>query len=359
MKKVGKKKWIVAAAVLVALAAAVIAGMYTGGVEAEAVEADIGLVQKLIKETGTIESDNTIIVASNFSGEIKGVMAAEGDSVSEGELLITGDESVAQLDLKSLRAQLSGLEVSHARARDMAQKNKTLYEQGALSREAYDGAVAAERELAAQVSSLRYSIESYAKASGSSGVASPIKGTITEVYVQKGQYTTVGASLFEIADLDDLYVKVNLVAEDADLIREGDKVLIYGREREAPPMGDSTIRRVHLKVREELSGLGLLQRRVTVEIHGNPDLDFRLGSEVDLAIIAEEKANVLRVPAEAVFRMDGNSFVFIAEGGKAHLRQVETGLEGDDHIEINSGLAEGESVILSPGNDIEDGVKLK
>ncbi|MGI6734009.1 MAG: efflux RND transporter periplasmic adaptor subunit [Anaerovoracaceae bacterium] len=359
MKKGNKKKWILIGGLLIALIAVYGLTVYTGGVEADTTEVEKGPIRKLIKETGTVESDNTVIVASNFSGEIKSVIVSEGDTVNEGELLLTGDESVAQLDLKSLRAQLSGLEASHARAKETVANNKILYEQGALSRQEYDAAITAERELAAQISSLRYSIESFAKAAGVSGVTAPIRGTITEVYAKEGEFTTVGAGLFEITDLDSLYIKVNLIAEDADLVKEGNEVLVYSEGPGGLPAAGSSVRRVHLKAKEALSGLGILQKRVAVEVRMDPTLNLRLGSDVDVEIVVEEKENVLRVPDSAVFKMDGNRYAFVAEKGKARLRQVETGLEGDGYVEILSGLSEGETVILSPNNNIEEGTKLK
>lgn len=163
MKKGKTRKWIIGIAVVLVIIAVAIGTIYTGGIEAELAAADQGEVMRLIKETGSVESGNTIVVASNFSGEIRGVVVSEGDSVKAGDLLLTGDEGAAQLDLKSLRAELSGLEVTHRRAVEAVKKNKTLYDQDALSREDYDAAVAMEKQLAAQVSALRYSIESFAK----------------------------------------------------------------------------------------------------------------------------------------------------------------------------------------------------
>ena len=96
MKKGNKKKWILIGGLLIALIAVYGLTVYTGGVEAIR-RGGKGPIRKLIKETGTVESDNTVIVASNFSGEIKSVIVSEGDTVNEGELLLTGDESVAQL----------------------------------------------------------------------------------------------------------------------------------------------------------------------------------------------------------------------------------------------------------------------
>lgn len=359
MKKGKTRKWIIGIAVVLVIIAVAMGTIYTGGIEAELAAADQGEVMRLIKETGSVESGNTIVVASNFSGEIRGVVVSEGDSVKAGDLLLTGDEGAAQLDLKSLRAELSGLEVTHRRAVEAVKKNKTLYDQDALSREDYDAAVAMEKQLAAQVSALRYSIESFAKTSGASGVTAPIDGTITEVYAKEGEYAVVGSGLFEISDLEDLYIEVNLIAEDADKVEAGDQVLVYTGDSGGLPATGSNVRRIHIKAREELSGLGIMQKRVKVEIQTDSGISLRLGSDVDIEIVIDQKKNVLRVPENAVFQQDGNHYVFVAESGKARLRQVETGLEGDDYIEIISGLSRGEEVVRSPGNEIENGVRLK
>lgn len=359
MKKCRKKKWIVAMVIIVALIATYLVTVFSGGVEADTIAAEKGFVRKLVKESGTVESDNSIIISSAFTGEVKGLAVSAGDLVSSGWLLLSGDKSVAQLDLKSLRAQLAGLEISYSRAKELAGRNKNLYDQGVISKEEYDSALASEKELEAQVSSLRYSIESYAKASATSGVTSPIKGTVTDVFVKEGEYVTVGAPLFAIADLDNLFLMANLIAEDADMVEAGDKVLIYTKNGGGIPIGGSSVRHIHLKAKEEVSGLGIIQKRVAVEIEMSPEISPRLGSDVDLGIIIEEKEDVIRVPLSSVFRIDGDSYVYVAEEGRAMLRQVEKGLEGDEHIEIAWGLAEGEVIILSPGNEIEDGTRLK
>ncbi len=359
MKKGNIKKWIALGCAVLVIAAAYASFLYTGGVEADIVTAEKGTIRKVIKETGTVVSDAVITVSADFSGEIKGILVGEGDQVKEGDLLLTGDESAALLDLKSLQAQLSGLLVSHARAKETAARSKTLYEQGALSREEYDASLAAEKEMAAQVSSLRYSIESFAKTSGASGVTAPRGGTVTEVYVKEGEYTSVGAGLLEISNLDTLYIEAGLVSEDADLVREGNRVSVYGADAGGLPAMGSSVRRVHLKAREVMSGLGILQKRVMVEIATDPALKLRLGSDVDIEIVVAEKDNVLCVPKDAVFEMDHEQYVFVSEEGKARIRQVETGLEGDDFIEITFGLQEGDRVLSSPGNEIEDGVRLK
>ena len=108
-----------------------------------------------------------------------------------------------------------------------------------------------------------------------------------------------------------------------------------------------------------MSDLGVSQKRVTVEVSFGTVEPIRLGSDVDVAITVDRKADILRVPDLAIFEKAKKDYVYVIEGGKAVLREVKTGLEGEDYTEIVSGLSEGDAVIVSPGDDISDGVKVK
>ena len=101
-----------------------------------------------------------ILLSENLAKTLKAEM---GDLIrfrsllTEKEDVEIPDAGVVKLslgmNLKCMRAQLSGLEASYAMAKETVSKNKILYEQGVLSRQEYDRAVTAERELAAQISS--------------------------------------------------------------------------------------------------------------------------------------------------------------------------------------------------------------
>jgi HlyD family secretion protein len=285
-------------------------------------------------------------------------MVEEGDSVEAGDLLMTNGGTSAVLDLKSRQAELSGLQAQYGQARDLAQKNKALYDQGALSYQEYNAADTAAKQLAAQIAALKYSIDSYAESTGAEGVTAPVGGVLTGVFVKEGESVSAGDPLFEISDLDGLYVKPDFLAEDANLIRERDPVRIFNEDANFNDEG-GTVKKIFLKAEDKMSDLGVNQRRVTVEISFGSASTLRLGSNVDVEIAVEKKEKVLRVPDLAVFEKDHKNCVYVIEGGKAVLRRLETGLEGEDFIEVISGLSEGERVIVSPGEDVEDGIRVK
>jgi len=358
MKLLKGKKWIVIAAALVLVIAAAAYSAVNGGIVVEAEAVGKGEVSKILKETGTVESKSSVTITAKNSGEVRGLKVEEGDRVKAGDVLLASGGTSASLDIKSQQAELAGLQAQYSQARELANKNKSLYDQGALSYQEYQASETAADQLAAQISSLRYAIESYSESSGAGGVNAPIDGVVTGVYVKEGESVVAGAPLFEISNLDDVYVKTDFIAEDANLIHTGDAVRIYNEDAGFSD-DKGKVRKVFLKAEDKMSDLGVSQKRVTVEIDFGAPAAVRLGSDVDVEITVEKRDHVLRVPELAVFEKEKKNYVYVIDGGKAVLREVETGLEGKDYKEVVSGLSEGDIVIVSPHDDVEDGVRVK
>jgi len=352
-----KIKWLVVIAVVV-LAVASAAVFLNTGIYVKAETVDQGEVKKILRESGSVESVRSVIVTARNSGEIKNLLVEEGQTVKSGDLMISSDGTSTKLDIKSLQAELSGLRAQYNRAQDLAAKNKALYEQGAMSYSEYSASETAAKQLAAQISSLQYSIESYAVSSGATGINAPTDGVITGVYVKEGEFVVAGSSLFEISDLNEIHVVSDFIAEDADHISVGDMARIYNEDAGFSDE-NGMVKKVHLKAENKISDLGVNQKRVTVEISFGTDKQVRLGSNMNVDIIVEKKENVLRISDLAIFEKAKKNCVYIIEEGKAVLREIETGLEGEDYIEVISGLSEGDTVILSPSDEISDGVKVK
>jgi HlyD family secretion protein len=63
-------------------------------------------------------------------------------------------------------------------------------------------------------------------------------------------------------------------------------------------------------------------------------------------VVVHAAEDVVLVPAGALFREGRNWAVFVAEDGRARLRQVEIGANDGRLAEVGSGLSEGEHVIV-------------
>lgn len=87
------------------------------------------------------------------------------------------------------------------------------------------------------------------------------------------------------------------------------------------------------------------------------DQDGRLrpGMFAEVKITSREQPKAVLIPKEAVVDRAGKSVVFVVVDGKAALREVKTGLSDDQQVEVTSGVAAGESVVVAGQASLNDG----
>jgi HlyD family secretion protein len=349
-----KKKIVTIAAILIA---AVAAGAYiwsgSGAIPADTAVAVRGAVAETIEETGVVASRQVSVVLAKSNYDITSVLCETGDLVEAGATLMTTDIAAGDSDVKSLEAQASGLEAQLTQARQNVSRLWALYENGAVSRNEYDTAETLEKELSAQLQALRYTIRSMRENALTNRVEAPRAGVVTELFVSEGDTAVMGAPLVEIADMGDLYIRASLQADDAAKLRVGDRVILSDR-----PGATGRVEKISPKAREEVSELGIVQKRVDAEISADDWEGFVLGADVDIEIVIDEREDAVTVPRKAVFSLDGADFVYVTQEDRAALRQVEPGLKGADVYEIRANLEEGERVIVSPDGAIADGSRI-
>ena len=77
------------------------------------------------------------------------------------------------------------------------------------------------------------------------------------------------------------------------------------------------------------------------------DVNIGVGASGTLQFTVDKREQVLTVPIRAVHQAGGKSYVYVlGEGNMREVKWIETGLYGDINVEVISGLAEGEKVIL-------------
>ncbi|MDR2089439.1 MAG: efflux RND transporter periplasmic adaptor subunit [Clostridiales Family XIII bacterium] len=353
MKKGRKKILLIAVALLAALAAGAYGYTRSGAIPADTAVAARGAVAETIEETGVVASRRVNVVLAKGNYDILSVRCETGDAVEAGATLLIMDVAAADSDVKSLEAQAAGLEAQLAQARLNVSRLWALYESGAVSRSDCDTAETAEKELSSRLEALRHTIRGARDNAPENRVEAPRSGVVTELFVSEGDTAVMGAPLVEVSDMSELYIRAGLLADDAAKVRVGDAVLLTDLPGRA-----ARVTKIFPKVREEISELGIAQKRVDVEISADDQEGFVLGGDVELEIVIDERNGVITVPRKAVFSLNGEDFVYAVHEGRAALRRVEVGLKGKDLYEIGANLEEGERVIVSPDGALEDGSRV-
>jgi HlyD family secretion protein len=112
----------------------------------------------------------------------------------------------------------------------------------------------------------------------------------------------------------------------------------------------------------KVSALGVEEQRVYVLVDPaapgawSPLSD---GYAADGRIVVAERPDALRVPAGALFRVDGSWAVYRLDGGRARLRKVGIGDAAGTAVEVLEGLVEGDRLLVHPGDKVREGARVR
>ena len=84
--------------------------------------------------------------------------------------------------------------------------------------------------------------------------------------------------------------------------------------------------------------------RITLE-NIPPDLELEVGDVIRIEVILEQKDNVLWLPPQAIRTFDNRRFAVIQDGETQRRVDVKVGIEGEERVEIEEGLTEGQIVV--------------
>ncbi|HHV93429.1 MAG TPA: efflux RND transporter periplasmic adaptor subunit [Firmicutes bacterium] len=169
-------------------------------------------------------------------------------------------------------------------------------------------------------------------------IKAPISGVVNQVNVQIGDMAGAGMPVVHLVDIDKVKLNLQVSEREVVLLRQGQEVLVT---LDVQP--DLELRGRISSVAPAASQTGLFSAAVELN---NPDGRVKPGMYGTAHVIVREVEEVLAVPERAVFTADGRSAVYVVKDDTAHLVPVEVGMRSDGFVEIKSGLAAGDEVIV-------------
>jgi len=189
-------------------------------------------------------------------------------------------------------------------------------------------------------------------------IKAPVSGPILEKYVEDRRVLVEGQQLLRIGDMDSIEIECDVLSEEISAVAPGNKVLIQGKALMGKTI-EGAVKRIYPSGFMKISALGVEQQRVKTLIDfDSPAAQLRPGVSVDVRIVTQESPGALAVPDRAVFREGDGWSVFVVEGGRARLRNVEVGVRNEDWAEIKNGLSVNDTVVSELTNDVTDGIRV-
>ena len=311
-------------------------------------------VEERVAAPGQILAQQRADVAAQVPGEITAIVVDEGQTVAEGAVVIEIDPDRRALDLDRARARLSEAASGLLEAQRQRGRMGVLAKRDVASRAQLEQADSGLEAARARVQAAQADLGAAERATADSRVAARFAGVVGRRFVSRGEFVQPGQKLFELVSLDPVEVELSLPESDASRLALGLPLDVTV----APYPGEvfhATVSMVSPVVDERTRTL-----RVKALLP-NPDGRLRPGlfARADLGIA--KRTGVLLVPEEAVLQRADGAVVFrtSADGARAERRLVQLGRIKGGQVEIASGLAAGDTVVVRGHSGLVDGAAIQ
>jgi len=392
-----KKRTIIIAAVVVvaglAVAAFVLRARSDKPLEVQTSEASRQKVVQKANATGKVQPKTQVKISADVSARIMRLGVKEGDRVEQGQFLVELDREAylaaverAQANVRSAEANarlvregMLQAEREFNRAKEIVKRKLDSQARLDATEAAFKVEVARYEAAVGNVTEARAAQKQSQDSLSKTAIYAPMAGVITELRREQGEIA-IGSQFQEdiimmVSDLSGMEVQLDVDENDIVTVTLGDLA-----EIEVDALPGRTLTGTVYEIGNSAKAQGVegqaesqnqkTEFLVKVAIT-DPPAELRPGMTASADIITDTKASTLSVPiqcvtvrtleqlkagkegkegedAAAAFKADDDGFVqlvFVLVDDKVVARQVETGIQGENLIEIVSGLEEGATVI--------------
>lgn len=298
--------------------------------------------------TGTVEAKLSTDLGFQVLGRIVSRNINVGDVVHKGQELAKLDATALQLAVTKAEADLASSRAKLDLARVNEQRQSTLLQTNATTKERVEEAVQSRAASEASVLQLEADLTKAQEQLGYATLIAQTDGVVSSLAAEVGQVVAAGQTVATIARLDAKDAVIDIPESYGDLTRIGSTFLVSlqadpeikvkGQVREAAPQADAATR----------------TRRTKIALETAPE-SYRLGSTVTATPMEEIKA-ALWLPSRAVGEKDGATFVWVIDpqGKKVVRRLVGIQPSATGGVNVTQGLQEGERVVTAGVNSLTD-----
>lgn len=370
---------------------------YPKPVAVDVAEIRTGRFERRIEEDGRTRLRERFVVSAPVAGRLARVTLREGDEVQQGQVVATlwpvtpallderrlaeQREQVAAAEAGVQRAQagVAKAEAALAQAEAELRRNEALAARGFISANQVDSVRLAaqlrQRELESareernaarhQLAQLRIALRQSGGREAAAGrplpVRSPASGKVLRLRQQSEAVLAAGTPLLEVGDPGSMEVLVDLLTEDAAQVRPGAMATLANWG--GPEGLQARVRLVEPSAFTKVSALGVEEQRVNVllDIVSPPERWQALGDnyKVDVSLPVQSAEDATMVPVGCLFPRGSRSALFVFDGGRARLQEVELVARNGQDAWIRSPLEPGARVIAYPPATLQDGDRVR
>ena len=285
------------------------------------------LVQSLAI-AGPLRASNSAFVKARVAGELQGLVLREGDRVSAGQVVARIDATESQARVRQAQQQAEAARAQVDIARRSFDNNRSLVEQGFISKTALDTSAASLAAAEASFRAAQAGADLANKALEDTVLRAPMAGVVAQRLAQPGERLAVDTRILEIVDLSRLELEASLSPADSLLVQPGQEAVL-SIEGASQTLSAKVLRVNPSAVAGSRAVLAYLA------VQSNPGLRQGLFVQGRLSV---GTLQVLAIPLAAVRTDKPLPYVLLIQDGAVVHQTVELGARGEQADQTMVGI---------------------
>lgn len=284
---------------------------------------------------GTVEEESAVAVSFTGMGTVNRVYVSEGERVRKGSL-------VAEMDMTQARNALATAKATHKQATDALERMRQLHENKSLADMKWV-------EVQTKVEQAEAMLQAAEKALADCRIYAPVDGVVGRKMLNAGETALPSQPVVTIMGISNLKVKVSIPEREIAQVRDTTSSRIT-----IEALGNRVIEGGKIEKGVKADALTHTYN-ININIR-NTDGDILPGMVAKVELLDNGSTRGLYLPIRAVQQAsDGKHFVWIVAGGKAHRSDITLGRAGGNRIEVLTGIAVGDRVIVEGYQKVSEG----
>lgn len=286
----------------------------------------------------SIEPELESGLSFQVAGNVESVFVSEGQAVKKGDLL-------ACLSAGHLNNILSSAKAGYTEAEDAFSRMEKLYKSNSLPEIKYI-------EVRSRLQQAKAQLKSAQKDLSDCSLYAPFDGVVNKKMIETGVNVSPGMTAFNLIKISHVNVKVSIPEKDIPQIKIGQDVDI-----EIPVLN----KRYMGKIIEKNLASNTISQTYDVKVKlRNINYELLPGMVGNAQVYNNGTSRYITIPVNAVQLLpDNKKFVWLVENGIARLKQIQTGQQTSDGIQVYSGISTTDKIVVEGFQKLSEGTAVE
>ena len=300
---------------------------------------------------GIVEPERKVEIFSRLSAYVKQIVKEEGAYVNENTILALLDDTEIKIGFEQAKIQLEQARLTLEEAEKNYTRNQELMKRELISEQEFQTQEAVFKQRKLDYQNRQESYKYLELQLNYTKIRALSEGFITERLIEVGDRVNANEQVYTIEDFKPLLIRVYVPTSDAIKLEVGMSAEVMTEVLQGAVF-NGDVKLINPRIDTQTGTV-----KTTIEVFDD-SLRLKPGMFVEVRIAIGAKENVLTIPRKAILYKQNKTYVFVMNQNQVSQREAFLGLTEEDLVEVTSGLAEGDVIVVVGVEGLKDGQRV-